>query len=92
MLTDNYMSYDQYLDCADKEEREVIDKLFEECILDALRILSSKGAKAPSLPNKDLPDFNCSRALFLILSKSNSSFIKKTVLVKLILFLFTDTV
>ena len=34
MLTDNYMSYDQYLDCADKEEREVIDKLFEQCILD----------------------------------------------------------
>lgn len=30
MLTDNYMSYDQYLDCADKEEREVIDKLFEK--------------------------------------------------------------
>jgi hypothetical protein len=24
----------------------------------ALRILSCKGEKAPSLPNKDLPDFN----------------------------------
>ena len=43
----------------------------------AFRILSNKGAKAPSLPNKGLPAFSCSIALFLILSKSNSSFIKK---------------
>ena len=40
----------------------------------------------PSLPNKDLPAFSYSTALFLILSKTNSSFIKKTVLAKLILY------
>ena len=48
--------------------------------------ISNSGAKAPSLPNKGLPAFSCSMALFLILSKSNSSFIKKTVLAKLILY------
>ena len=31
----------------------------------------------PSLPNKGLPAFSCSIALFLKLSKSNSFFIKK---------------
>lgn len=40
-------------------------------------ILSNKGANAPSLPNKGLPALSCSIALFLILSKSNSSFINK---------------
>ena len=43
----------------------------------AFSILSNNGANAPSLPNKDLPDFNCSRALFLMLSKLNSCSIKK---------------
>ena len=38
------------------------------------------------LPIKGLPAFSYSMALFLILSKSNSSFIKKTVLAKLILY------
>ena len=43
----------------------------------AFRILSNKGANAPFLPNKGLSAFSCSIALFLILSKSNSSFIQK---------------
>lgn len=52
----------------------------------AFNMLSSKGAKAPSLPDNGLPSFSCSIALFLMLSKSNSSFIKKTVLAKLIIY------
>lgn len=43
----------------------------------AFNILFNRGAKAPSLPNKGLPACNCSMPLFLILSKSNSAFIKK---------------
>ena len=48
--------------------------------------ISNNGAKTPSLPNKGLPAFNCSIALFLILSKSNSSFIKNCVSKVYILF------
>ena len=34
MVTCNYMNYIEYINCADGEERQVIDKLFKQCILE----------------------------------------------------------